>query len=99
MFSISRDPQSQPPLSDENTTLQKAPLTLAQLKDSQPALVTTITEKNPELRRRLYALGLVPGTAIERLRTAPLGDPIQVRVGGSSLSIRACDATSVLVSV
>jgi ferrous iron transport protein A len=97
MFSQSDNPHSPP--NAQSAAQQDAQLTLAQLNDNQPALVTNITQANPELRRRLYALGLVPGAQITRLRTAPLGDPLQVRVGGSSLSIRASDATAVLVHV
>lgn len=97
MFSQSDNTHSPP--NAQSAAQQGAQLTLAQLNDNQPALVTNITQANPELRRRLYALGLVPGAQITRLRTAPLGDPLQVRVGGSSLSIRACDATAVLVHV
>ncbi len=97
MFSQSDNTHSSPKA--QSADQQDAQLTLAQLNDNQPALVTNITQANPELRRRLYALGLVPGAQITRLRTAPLGDPLQVRVGGSSLSIRACDATAVLVHV
>ncbi len=97
MFSQSDNTHSSPKA--QSAGQQDAQLTLAQLNDNQPALVTNITQANPELRRRLYALGVVPGAQITRLRTAPLGDPLQVRVGGSSLSIRACDATAVLVHV
>ncbi len=97
MFSQSDNTHSSPKA--QSAVQQDAQLTLAQLNDNQPALVTNITQANPELRRRLYALGVVPGAQITRLRTAPLGDPLQVRVGGSSLSIRACDATAVLVHV
>lgn len=96
---FSQSDNNHPPPNVQSAAQQDAQLTLAQLNDNQPALVTNITQANPELRRRLYALGLVPGAQITRLRTAPLGDPLQVRVGGSSLSIRASDATSVLVHV
>ena len=96
---FSQPDNTHPPPNAQSAAQQDAQLTLAQLNDNQPALVTNITQANPELRRRLYALGLVPGAQITRLRTAPLGDPLQVRVGGSALSIRACDATAVLVHV
>ena len=75
-----------------------APLTLAQLSDTQSAIVIGIAGADTALKHRLYALGLVPGSQITRMRTAPFGDPLQVRVGGSSLSIRTCDAVSVIVS-
>lgn len=43
-------------------------------------------------RRRLLELGLTPGTKIEVLRVAPLGDPIEILVRGYRLSLRHEDA-------
>lgn len=53
--------------------------------------------ENRELQSRLYALGLYPGVEVTVLRFAPAGDPIQIRVGGTLLSIRKHEAR--LVSV
>ncbi len=47
------------------------------------------------LRRRLLELGVLPGTVLEIVRIAPLGDPIEVRLCGYSLSIRREDARTV----
>lgn len=73
-------------------------LPLSRLADGAMASIARITEPNPELRKRLYALGFVPGATVTKLRTAPLGDPLQVRIGGSAVSIRAREAHSILVS-
>lgn len=48
-------------------------------------------------RRRLMELGLVPGTRVELLRVAPLGDPVELLVRGSSLSIRKAEASAIQV--
>jgi ferrous iron transport protein A len=48
-------------------------------------------------RRRLMELGLVPGTRVELVAVAPLGDPLELLVRGSSLSIRRADASAVRV--
>jgi ferrous iron transport protein A len=48
-------------------------------------------------RRRLMELGLVPGTRVELLRVAPLGDPIELLVRGASLSIRKAEASAIAV--
>ena len=48
-------------------------------------------------RRRLMELGLVPGTRIELLRVAPLGDPVELLVRGASLSIRKTEASAIQV--
>ena len=50
-------------------------------------------------RRRLMELGLVPGTVVEVVRVAPLGDPVEVLVRGCSLSIRRAEARHVHVRV
>ena len=49
-------------------------------------------------RRRLMELGLVPGTRVELVGVAPLGDPLEFLVRGCSLSIRRAEASSVQVS-
>jgi len=49
------------------------------------------------IARRLMEMGLLPGTPVAVARRAPLGDPIELRVRGYSLSIRRCDALSVEV--
>lgn len=48
-----------------------------------------------ELQNRLYALGIYPGVTLRLLRMAPMGDPLQVRVGGTLLSIRRQEAEAI----
>lgn len=48
--------------------------------------------------RRLMEMGILPGTEVEIVRVAPLGDPLQLRVRGYSLSIRRAQATAVEVT-
>lgn len=50
-------------------------------------------------RRRLLELGLVPGTEVEVVRVAPLGDPIELVARGCFLSIRKEDAAAIEVAV
>ena len=45
-----------------------------------------------EYRRRLLMLGATPGTPFEVVRIAPLGDPIEIRVRGSFISVRKDEA-------
>ena len=44
---------------------------------------------------RLLEMGLVPGTVVVLVRRAPLGDPIELRVRGYSLSIRGAEARGI----
>lgn len=48
-------------------------------------------------RRRLMEFGLVPGTIVEVVRVAPLGDPVELLVRGCRLSIRLAEAAEVTV--
>ncbi len=41
---------------------------------------------------RLLELGLLPGTEVEVVRLAPLGDPMDVRVRGCHLTLRQDEA-------
>ncbi|MAF26749.1 MAG: FeoA family protein [Gemmatimonadota bacterium] len=52
----------------------------------------------PEGSRRLMELGLVPGTRVQVIRRAPLGDPLEIRVRGTHLSLRLSEAAEVYVS-
>ncbi len=47
---------------------------------------------------RLLEMGLLPGTTVEVVRLAPLGDPMDLRVRGFHLSVRKQEAAHVLVS-
>lgn len=49
-------------------------------------------------RRRVLEMGLLPGTEVEVVRIAPLGDPMELRARQASLSIRHAEAAGVTVS-
>ena len=46
----------------------------------------------PSVVRRLMELGLVPGTPVELVRKAPFGDPFELIVRGTHLSLRRSEA-------
>lgn len=46
---------------------------------------------------RLREMGMSPGARITLVRTAPLGDPIEIKVRGYSLTLRKSEADHVLV--
>jgi ferrous iron transport protein A len=48
-------------------------------------------------RRRLLAMGMTPGVAFEVTRCAPMGDPVELRVRGFSLSLRKEEAAALQV--
>jgi Fe2+ transport system protein FeoA len=52
---------------------------------------------DPELKRRLLSMGVLPGTEISLEAIAPLGDPIEIKVRGYRLSLRKEEARAVVV--
>ncbi len=71
-------------------------ITLDQLARNQNAVVRRIGGDR-EFRRRLLAMGLVPGEQVILTAVAPLGDPIEVTVKGYRLSLRKEEARLVVV--
>jgi ferrous iron transport protein A len=60
------------------------------------AIIQDIDGDGP-LVRRLMDLGLVPGTPVRYIRSAPLGDPLELVVRGTHLSLRRSEAARVHV--
>lgn len=74
------------------------PSTLADLPVGGSAVVLGYAD-GPVARRRFIDMGLVPGTRVTRLRTAPLGDPSEYAVFGARVAVRKRDAEIVLVEL
>ena len=72
---------------------------LSTLGHGDHCLVVEIASEHAELRSRLYALGIIPGSKVEVLRFAPLGDPMQIKVGNSLISIRKSEAKVIEVEL
>ena len=49
-------------------------------------------------KRRLIEMGITPGTRVDVLKRAPLGDPMEILLRGYTLTIRGADAENILVS-
>ncbi len=45
-----------------------------------------------KIRRRLFDMGLTPGTKVYLRKKAPLGDPLEITVRGYELSLRKDEA-------
>ena len=72
--------------------------TLDQLRPGQRAEVVSLAGE-PGLLQRLYDLGLIEGERVELLALAPLGDPIEIRLGNSRLSLRKAEAAGITVTL
>ena len=62
-------------------------MTLNLLQTGRSATITKIHSKNAE-RRRMFDLGILPGTRIENVMPSPLGDPTAYRVRSSVIALR-----------
>ena len=48
---------------------------------------------------RLREMGLLPGTTVQLIRTAPMGDPLEIKVRGYHLTLRKSEAAHVVVEL
>jgi ferrous iron transport protein A len=48
-------------------------------------------------RKRLLAMGLTPGTQFSVTRFAPMGDPVEIKLRGFSLTLRKHEAAILLI--
>lgn len=76
--------------------MEQSYLTADRLSPGEEAYVVDIYVKGP-LRRRLFDLGLVPGTKLCRRYTAPAASPIAYEVQGMVLALRQGDAEQITV--
>jgi ferrous iron transport protein A len=53
--------------------------------------------KSGEAFLRLREMGVLPGTSVTLVRTAPLGDPIEIKVRGYHLTLRRTEAAHIAV--
>ena len=66
-------------------------MTLSDLKTGDSALVSKVGG-NGELRQHFLDMGIIPGTVITKIKTAPMGDPVEYDVNGYELTMRLEDA-------
>jgi ferrous iron transport protein A len=71
-------------------------LSLDHLRPGQRALVEQLLGDDT-LVQRLMEMGLLEGEEISLLAVAPLGDPLEIRLGDGRLSLRRTEAARVLV--
>ena len=69
---------------------------LSELEPGAWAIIAQLPDGMPSLTR-LREMGLLPGTRLQFVRRAPLGDPVEISVRGALLSLR--DAEAALIEV
>jgi Fe2+ transport system protein FeoA len=69
-------------------------MTLADLKKGESRTVIAV-RGDEAVSRRLMEMGLIPGVSVSMVKSAPFGDPIEIRVRGYSLALRRNEAETV----
>ncbi len=72
-------------------------ITLNDLSIGEKCIVLDLSTDNLAIRRRLLDMGITKNAEITLQKIAPLGDPIEIKVRGYSLSIRKSEAKEVYV--
>jgi len=78
------------PVENQVTTLRSLPV-------GSSARVIAV-KGTSRITKRLMEMGVIPGVSLKVVKTAPFGDPIEIRVRGYSLAMRKNEAESIEVS-
>ncbi|WP_124058095.1 ferrous iron transport protein A [Vaginisenegalia massiliensis] len=71
-------------------------ISLDQVSVGSLTIVVAINGTGP-INRRLMDMGITKGTPIRLIKKAPLGDPLEIKLRGYTLTLRKDEAQSVLV--
>ncbi len=71
--------------------------TLKNLPTGARAKVVAVHGNNA-ITKRLMEMGIVPGAALRVVKTAPFGDPLEIRVRGYHLAMRRSEADAIEVA-
>lgn len=72
-------------------------ISLKNLKVGDLGKIVGFEQSGKAYRKRLLAMGLTPGTNFSVTRYAPLGDPIEIKLRGFSLTLRKNEADVLLI--
>ncbi|SHE53192.1 FeoA family protein [Alkalibacter saccharofermentans] len=71
-------------------------MTIIDLKPGQSGEILEL-ELDRKMKNKLMEMGMTPGTSVKFVRTAPLGDPINIKVRGFNLGIRRAVAQNIIL--
>lgn len=76
-----------------------ATIRLDQLTPADEAMIIKLNTGSSNYRNKLLAMGITPGCKVNIIRSAPLGDPIQISIRGFQLCLRKSEAATILVEI
>ena len=71
-------------------------MTLTNLPRGVKAKVISVNGNNA-VTKRLMEMGVVPGVSVRVIKSAPFGDPLEIRVRGYHLAMRRSEADAIEV--
>jgi len=69
-------------------------MNLTSLPIGSTAKVLNVTGDSP-ITKRLMEMGIVPGVFVRMIKSAPFGDPLEIRVRGYHLAMRKNEADTI----
>ena len=72
-------------------------MTLDKLPIGKSACITSVDGGEISLRKHILDMGLTPGTEVTLVKTAPMGDPVELSVRGYELTLRKAAAAKIWV--
>lgn len=75
---------------------EEAKMTLDRLKPGQSGKIVRVGASGA-VKRRIVDMGVTKGTPVDVVKVAPLGDPIEIKVKGYSLTLRKGEAATIEV--
>lgn len=73
-------------------------ITLDKLEIKKSAIVYSVDCDDEALRSHILDMGLTPGVKVHLIKTAPMGDPLEIRLRGYELTLRKADAAKIKVT-
>jgi ferrous iron transport protein A len=70
--------------------------TLNDLAPGEKGLLVDIDAPAP-LKQRFIDLGIIEGATLELIKTAPLGDPVEIKVNRTLYALRKSEAESLII--
>ncbi len=70
-------------------------ITLDKLPIGKEGYISSIECEDKALRNHILNMGLTPNVEVKLIKTAPMGDPLEIRVRGYELTIRKSDASKI----
>ena len=74
-------------------------MTLRELEIGKSAVIESVgsTDSANGLRQHLLDMGIIPGARVKMIKSAPMGDPLEIRIHDYELTLRADDAARISV--